>query len=122
MGPKKGVTARSQSKDFKVEDSYPDEDVVYEVSDLSLSSCDFKELQAIEIKEESIFRPRTKPLTKEQSNLLKHRFRSFKLNWKMGSRKRELVLKEIRVEQLRQAILRQGARHNEYQVGRIRTG
>jgi hypothetical protein len=59
MGPKKGVTARSQSKDFKVEDSYPDEDVVYEVSDLSLSSCDFKELQAIEIKEESIFRPRT---------------------------------------------------------------
>lgn len=32
------------SKDLVMEDCYPDEEPVYEVSDISLSSYDFKEL------------------------------------------------------------------------------
>lgn len=44
MGPSNPSTERSVGKNFVMEDMYPDEEPVYEVSDVSLSSCDFKEL------------------------------------------------------------------------------
>lgn len=50
MGPSQPSTERSMSKEFRLDvDVYPDEEPVYEVSDVSLSSCDFKELQALQI-------------------------------------------------------------------------
>jgi hypothetical protein len=42
MGPRHPITERSLSKDVSQLD--PDEEPVYEVSEISLSSCDFKEL------------------------------------------------------------------------------
>jgi hypothetical protein len=47
MGPSMPYTERSMSKDL-IRDIDPDEEPVYEVSDISLSSCDFNELQALQ--------------------------------------------------------------------------
>lgn len=48
MGPSQPQTEHSMSKELLQDMIYPDEEPVYEVSDISLSSCDFKELQALQ--------------------------------------------------------------------------
>lgn len=90
MGPRNPMTERSMSKDLQ---SFPDSEPVYEVSDGSLSSCDFKELRALQYGICSDLQ-----LTKMEVAQLQHRYRSFKLNYQLNSNRRDKHLKACKAE------------------------
>ena len=84
----------SKDLDFGV---YPDEQAVYEVSDISLSSCDFKEFEVLRLGIEGYTQDdESLHLSKKEIRQLQHRYRSFRLNWRLNTLNREKLVKRAR--------------------------